>query len=159
MGYRKYGDSLIMKTVILFNKVNCELMYQYGCKLHDFIDSKGKSKYCIQIRLFNKIIYQYVSDDCSMDNERWLNRKANSVLYFGMSTHDLYIKNKESDDNLTKKYALERSKYTFTPGSIPIVLYDQGVVGCVSVSGMLPEEDHGMIVDFFQSLNIQTEME
>ena len=159
MGYRKYGDSLIMKTVILFNKVNCELMYQYGCKLHYFINSKGKSKYCIQIRLFNKIIYQYVSDDCSMDNERWLNRKANSVLYFGMSTHDLYIKNKESDDNLTKKYALERSKYTFTPGSIPIVLYDLGVVGCVSVSGMLPEEDHGMIVDFFQSLNIQTEME
>lgn len=159
MGYRKYGDSLIMKTVLLFNKANCELMYQYGCKLHDFINSKGKSKYCIQIRLFNKIIYQYVSDDSSMDNERWLNRKANSVLYFGMSTHDLYIKNKESDDNLTKKYALERSKYTFTPGSIPIVLYDQGVVGCVSVSGMLPEEDHGMIVDFFQSLNIQTEME
>ena len=148
-----------MKSAIILDDVNCESLYRYGCGLHDFIADKGMEKFCIQIHFLNKVVYQFMNDECTKDNEKWLARKSNSVLHFGMSTNDLFIKNKGSDDNIVNKYGLDRSQFTFTPGSIPIVLKEVGMVGCVTVSGMKPEEDHGMIVDFFKTMNVLTEME
>lgn len=148
-----------MKSAIMLRDANCVSLYRYGCELHDFIANKGMEKFCIQIHFLNRIVYQFMGDACTPDHARWLQRKSNSVLYFGMSTNDLFIKNKESDDNIVNKYGLDQTQYTFVPGSVPIVLKDCGIVGCVTVSGMKPEEDHGMIIDFFKTMKVSTEME
>lgn len=147
-----------MKSAIILSHVSCASLYQYGCGLHDFIASKGIEKFCIQIHFLNRVVYQFMNDACTRDNAQWLQRKSNSVLYFGMSTKDLFIKNGGSDDNIVYKYGLDRAQYTFTPGGVPIVLKGCGIVGSVAVSGMKPEEDHGMMIDFFKTMKVSTEM-
>ncbi|MGM9913195.1 heme-binding protein [Floccifex sp.] len=136
-----------MKYKLKINNCTCEMGYQLGMCIHDYLKNKNVDKYCISITLYNKEVYRYMSDACIVDNGRWLDRKKNSCLYFGMSTLELFEKNEGNEKNLVQKYGLNHSDYTFTPGSIPIVLENDQVIGACTVSGMKPEEDHQSILD------------
>lgn len=142
-----------MKYKLLFENIDCEMGYEFGICLHDHLKNKGISKYCISITLFGKEVFRYMSDECIVDNGSWLKRKTNACLYFGMSTLELFDKNQGKESNISEKYGLDNSLYTFVPGSIPIVLENQQVIGAVTVSGMLPMEDHESILEAFELFN------
>lgn len=92
----------------------------------------------------------FLTDEMNPDKENWLRRKRNSVLYFGMSTHDLFKKCQGEESLLESKYGLNKADYTLTPGSIPISIEGVGLVGALSVTGLLPEEDHDLAMNLLQ---------
>ncbi len=92
----------------------------------------------------------FIPDKMSPDKENWLERKRNSVLYFGMSTHDLNKKCEGQPSVLETKYGLDKGNYTLTPGSIPLVIHGVGLVGALSITGLLPEEDHDLAVEILR---------
>lgn len=139
-----------MKYKLNMDHCSCEDAYQLGICIHDYLISNDIKKCCISITLYGKEVYRYMSDECIVDNGHWLQRKTNSCLYFGMSTLELFEKNKGNEQNLVQKYGLTYKDYTFTPGSIPIVLDNNQVIGACTVSGMKPEEDHQSILDGFE---------
>ncbi len=139
-----------MKYKLVFENVDCETGYEFGICLHDYLRDKGVTKFCISITLFGKEVFRYMSNDCIIDNGSWLKRKTNACIYFGMSTLELFDKNKGQESNLSQKYGLDNSLYTFTAGSIPVVLSNNQIIGAVTVSGMLPQEDHESILEAYK---------
>ncbi len=94
----------------------------------------------------------FITDKMSPDKENWLERKRNSVLYFGLSTHDLNKKCDGQASVLESKYGLDKGNYTLVAGGIPIVIEGVGMVGALCVTGLLPEEDHDLAVNILHKV-------
>lgn len=105
---------------------------------------------CIDIYAYSKQLFHYCSDACTPNNEQFLIKKRNSVLFFGHSTKFLSIKNNNNLEFLINKYGLNPSHYTFTPGGFPITLKNSGIVGAICLSGLEPEEDHKFVLSLMQ---------
>lgn len=107
---------------------------------------KNHLEICIDIYAYSKQLFHYCSDGCTLNNEQFLVKKRNSVLFFGHSTKFLYCKNNGNQEVLSQKYGLNTTNYTFTPGGFPIKIRDSGIVGAICVSGLEPEKDHNFVL-------------
>lgn len=101
---------------------------------------------CIDITAYSKTLFHYCFDDCSVNNEEWIRKKRNTVLYFQHSTKFLSLKNNYDDAILQTKYGLSNHDYCLTAGGFPIKLKDSGVVGSICISGLAPDEDHDLVI-------------
>jgi len=84
------------------------------------------------------------------DNERWVARKRNTVLRWGVSTWYMHNKFKGDEEKFGEKYTLgaNRGDYAIHGGGFPIKVKGvEGVVAVVVVSGLTQEEDHQVIVE------------
>ncbi|KAI5861903.1 hypothetical protein GGS23DRAFT_597925 [Durotheca rogersii] len=88
------------------------------------------------------------------DNEAWARRKRAAALRFAASTWLLrcrYGPGAAGDDAFRRRAGLgpeEAAAYAIHGGAVPIRVHGvEGVVAVVVVSGLKPEEDHGVIVD------------
>lgn len=102
---------------------------------------------CLDIYAYSKVMFHYCSDGCSVNNEEFLRKKRNSVLYFGYSTKYLNLKNKNDASLIQTKYGLSLHDYCITPGGFPIRLKNSGLIGSICVSGLSPEEDHACVIE------------
>lgn len=130
----------------IFSDINDEIIWNLGTYIVENI-KKNRLKAGVQIVLNQKTVFQYLSNSCSLDNQNWLRRKINSVLYFQKSTNYLSAKTKGNNQLLEAKYGLSVKDYTIVKGGFPIVLKGVGTVGAIAVSGLLPEEDHKLVTD------------
>lgn len=129
-----------------FYRFNAKMAFQIGCHAVKMIEENNLNV-CIEIYAFSKTLFHYASDLSTVNNEEWIKKKRNSVLYFAHSTKFLNIKNNNDPTVLQKKYGLQLDQYCITMGGFPIRIKNCGVVGSICVSGMLPEQDHQFIID------------
>ncbi len=129
---------------ILFKTFTSDDAYKLGTAMYDACRDAG-IVLGIEIYLYGRTVFQFVPDALGADKADWLRRKRNSVLYFNMSTSKLFEKCKEDESVLVSKYARKLADYTLTPGSIPIRLTDGNLVGCATVTGLAPEDDHNFV--------------
>lgn len=132
-----------------FDRFNAKTAFEIGCHAVEVMNDNNLDM-CIDIHAFDKTLFHYSSDRCSVNNEDWLKRKRNSVLYFSHSTKFLNIKNNNDPMILSTKYGLPLDRYCITMGGFPIYLKDCGVIGSICVSGLLPEEDHQFIINLLE---------
>lgn len=92
----------------------------------------------------------FIPDHMSLDKENWLIRKRNAVLYFGLSTYDLHKKCDGDESLLETKYGLSLKDVTLVMGSIPLIVEGAGLIGAITVTGLLPEEDHELATELLK---------
>ncbi|MDR0877055.1 MAG: heme-binding protein [Treponema sp.] len=101
----------------------------------------------ISIRLFSGlVVFQYLSEGATLDNERWLTKKFNTVKEFESSTllNTLqFIQRKWTFESR----GLDPRTYVWGGGGFPVRIEGTGVIGAVIVSGLPHIQDHGTIVD------------
>ncbi|KAI0545500.1 hypothetical protein F4679DRAFT_463383 [Xylaria curta] len=89
------------------------------------------------------------------DNDGWVKRKRNAVLRFNASSWYLRCKHGSNDEAFRKKFGVHEhypGDYAIHGGGIPIrVAGVEGIVAVVVVSGLVQQEDHGVIVDVINS--------
>ena len=142
-------DSLLLEEKYVFEKFNSEIAYTLGKIAIDLAKKSGK-EICLEIYGYNKVLFSYCFDGCTVNNLDFLRKKRNSVLYFGHSTKYLNIKNNDDSHVLESKYGLSLSEYCITAGGFPIRIKECGIVGAICVSGLKPDEDHSMVLDILQ---------
>lgn len=81
------------------------------------------------------------------DNDKWLMRKVNSVYNFGYSSLIVQEKVKQSGVTLLESGGLPTDQYAAAGGAFPVKVRGVGLVGTIAVSGLVSEEDHGLIVE------------
>jgi uncharacterized protein (UPF0303 family) len=108
----------------------------------------------ISIALANtsQILFQCATGSgTTPDNERWVQRKRNSVLRFGCSTWMLHCKYAGDEAAFASKMGMgpeQAGQYAIHGGGVPIrVKGVEGPVAVVVVSGLKQWDDHGVIVD------------
>ncbi len=101
---------------------------------------------CTDIFSNGKQLFHFSSDKCTVDNDNWLRRKRNVVLHFNHSSQFINRKIKGDMTLLQSKYGLDCKDYSAIDGGFPITIKNVGVIGAICVSGMLPNEDHDLII-------------
>ena len=137
-------ESLNEEIKYEFTHFNADTAYEIGKYCVEYSKIHNLS-ICIDIYAYSKQLFHYSSDACTRNNDDFLMKKRNAVLYFGHSTKFLSIKNKNDASVLQTKYGLELGEYCITMGGFPIKIKDSGIVGAICISGLNPEEDHELI--------------
>lgn len=81
------------------------------------------------------------------DNDRWVERKANTVARFHRSSYAMGLKLEDEGATFAAKYALPDAEYATHGGSFPLRVANAGVVGCLTVSGLPQRADHELAVE------------
>ncbi len=110
-----------------------------------------EKKAAIEIYCNGKTALQFIPGAMSPDKQNWLRRKRNTVLHFGMSTMEFHKKIQGDASLISEKYGLDASAYTVVPGAIPLEMEYGGVVGCLAITGLSPEEDHALAERLLQN--------
>ena len=101
----------------------------------------------VSIRLVNGlIIFQYLPEGTSLNNETWLTKKFNVVREFEASSLLNTLKFVERKWTLEGR-GLDPSRYAWGGGGFPIRIKGTGVIGAVLASGLPHLQDHDILVD------------
>lgn len=139
------------EEILVFKEFNSVTAYRLGKIITDKAINEN-IKLCTDIYVNNKCLYHFSSDQCIPDNDNWLRRKRNTVLYFNNSTKFMGNKLKEDSTLLNTKYGLEIKDYAIVAGGYPVYLENGGFIGAICVSGQAPETDHQIIEDAIKEL-------
>lgn len=135
---------------LTFKSFNAQKAFQIGEKIA-LEAIKQNRQVCVEIFINGKVVFHFASDLCIPDNDKWLKRKINTVLYFHHATKYMHFKLQGDATLLSNKYGLKNSEYAIVPGGFPIIVENAGCIGAIAVSGMLPEEDHECVVSALKS--------
>lgn len=127
-----------------------ETILKIGLKLIE-LAKRDQKRIGILVQRGGLNIFSYLMTGMSNDKKKWLERKAKSVVHFQMSTKDLHKKMKGDDRLLLSKYGLDKT-YTSVAGGLPVFINKAGMVGCIAVTGLTPDEDHQIILDAIEEL-------
>ncbi len=130
----------------VFDKFTAKMALDMG----NFIANKAINEdlqLCCEIFVNGRLMFHFLADKCSPDNDSWLMKKRNTVLQFHHSSK--FTRGKFDADTIafTQKYALDPSKYTAYEGGFPITVKGAGVIGAICVSGLTQEQDHQLALD------------
>ena len=81
----------------------------------------------------------------SPDNDEWIKRKVRLVYRFGHSSYYIGQLLKSKGQHLEEVYSISESLYAPHGGSFPIIIKGVGLVGAITVSGLVQEEDHRLV--------------
>ncbi len=81
------------------------------------------------------------------DNDRWVERKANTVGRFHRSSYAMGLKLEAESASFFAKYALPDADYATHGGAFPLRVMNAGLVGCLTVSGLPQRADHELAVE------------
>ncbi|MCU1403784.1 MAG: heme-degrading protein, partial [Glaciihabitans sp.] len=81
------------------------------------------------------------------DNDDWVARKIRTVRRFEQSSFLVGRRHAAAGTDFAESTGLDLSLYAAHGGCFPIVVRDAGLVGTVTVSGLLQEDDHALVVE------------
>ncbi len=92
-------------------------------------------------------LYHFANIGSTANNERFIERKKNTVFLFWHST--LWVSHKVNHDTeaMHRKYGTNDEEYSILYGGFPIHVKSQGVVAAICVSGLTQEEDHELAME------------
>ena len=107
---------------------------------------RRKRPVAVSIRLNNGLhVFQYASDGYSLNDERWISRKINTVKTLERSSLHTYMMLRKNEENLSD-WCMDKSEYAASGGGFPIRVEEVGVIGTVAVAGLDHVSDHDLIV-------------
>lgn len=108
---------------------------------------KDDLKILIDITVCNRVLFRYGRDGVNAYNDLWISRKQNTVIMQQMSSLRYGAQLKRDEKRLGIEVLIDPHTYAVCGGGFPIILKGTGVVGCITVSGLIDTDDHQIIVD------------
>lgn len=112
-------------------------------------NSLAEKKICLAVsirKLNGSVIFQYLPDNTTANNENWLRRKFNTVSMYEMSSLRAWAKFSARGKTVSD-FGLSPSDYVFYGGAFPIRLQSGELVAVICASNLAHEQDHQMLVD------------
>lgn len=129
-----------------FDTFNSSVAWELGCFMVERVHKMGIDL-AISIRKLNgNIVFQYVTDGTSMDNQLWMDRKFATVALLEKSSYAAWVQSQISGKVVTD-HGVSDEDYVFCGGAFPIRLKTGELVGTVIVSNLPHEQDHQFVVD------------
>jgi uncharacterized protein (UPF0303 family) len=101
----------------------------------------------VSIRLLSGLVlFQYMAEGTTADNEGWMTKKFNTVRDLEASTLLTTLRFTKQKQTLESR-GLDRRFYVWGGGGFPIRIKDSGLIAVFTVSGLPHLEDHGILVD------------
>ena len=111
---------------------------------------KKNIEMAITIRKLNgNIIFQYFTDGTNMNNQRWMNRKFNTVSLTERSSLGVWAESM-INDNPPEAQGLDPKEYAFCGGGFPIWLKTGEIIAVLTVSNLPHLQDHQFLIDGLQ---------
>ena len=136
------------ETELLFPSFNHDTAWRLGLSLRELAVSR-KHSIVIDIRRFgqpHQQLFYTALAGTTPDNPRWVQRKINVVARFHRSSYAIGLALEQSNRTFNDRYNLPDADYAAHGGSFPIHVAGTGIVGSVTVSGLVQREDHNLVV-------------
>ncbi len=104
----------------------------------------------IDIAFNGHTLFKYCAKGATGYNDQWVLRKQNTVHLQEKSSLLFGYEMKYAEKLETLPLYLNPHDYATCGGGFPIIIKGTGVVGCITVSGLVDTEDHQVIVDALQ---------
>lgn len=102
----------------------------------------------VDIDIDGVTLYRYAHTGATDNLQLWLAKKRRTVLFAGESSILFGCKLERDGKTLAEVVAPnDPTDYVRSGGSFPIIVKGKGVIGAFSSSGLLPTEDHQILVD------------
>jgi uncharacterized protein (UPF0303 family) len=108
---------------------------------------RDKAPVIIDIRRPGMILFRSALAGSTAENEAWLERKAETVFRFEISTALLEARFAAQGIDQWEAGWFDTERFAADGGSVPVRVQGVGVVAAVTVSGLLSDDDHGFVVD------------
>lgn len=100
----------------------------------------------VTIRLNNGYtVFRYAGNGTNLQNDRWTDRKFNTVRTLEQSSLLACMLLKKSEKNLADWF-LDEAQYAAAGGGFPIRVEEVGVIGAIIVSGLPHMADHDLAI-------------
>lgn len=134
------------EKTLVFGKFDQEDAVAVGLKLFEKAKAEGK-RIAVHISLNRRDMFHLSMDGCAPDNDVWLRKKENMVYRFLQSSFSTVTFCEMMGTNVFDFYALDAESYVGAGGGFPVNVEGAGCVGAICCGGMMPHEDHQIIVD------------
>jgi uncharacterized protein (UPF0303 family) len=105
----------------------------------------------IDIRRHGHQLFHAALPDTAPDNDRWIERKVNVVNRFGAASYLVGRRFAARGEKLDEAVGVEPLLFAPHGGSFPIRVFDVGVVGTITVSGLPQADDHAFVVEMIEA--------
>ena len=136
---------LEQENMLVFAKFDSQTAWRIGSYLVETSRKRGLG-IVVDINRCGQQLFHWAADGTTVDNDRWVERKARTVARFGHSSYYMGRRLAAQGVTAAAKYFVSEAEYCFHGGAFPIILAGTGVVGSVVVSGLKQEEDHDLVV-------------
>lgn len=130
---------------LVFNEFNNEIAWIIGNMLFETAKKEEKS-ITICVSLHGQRVFYYSFAGTAPTNDDWVRRKENMVYKFFKSSYEMAQVAKLEENDFMKFYGLDTMEFVAAGGSFPIRVKKAGVIGAITVSGMLDNEDHDFVI-------------
>lgn len=137
--------SLEEENQFKFKSFNAKKAFMMGQRIANYA-IENDLQVCVEIVANGKVLFHFASDKCIPDNDQWLKRKINTVMYFHHSSKFIHFKLKGDSSLIGSKYGLRTEEYAVIHGGFPIYVENAGFIGAIAVSGLQPNEDHDLVI-------------
>jgi len=96
----------------------------------------------VEVRLSKWIIYHASLPGSSIENQLWIDRKANVVFLKQHSTLYERVNSEERRVDWHKENSLSDNTHAIHGGGLPLITRDKGFVGALLISGLPQVDDH-----------------
>jgi len=131
---------------LIFNSFTHDEAWKLGTALYEEAKNR-KASVTIDIRKGKHVLFHYAMEGTSPNNDRWIERKSNTVQFVHKSSFRVGRENILAGETLESRQYLDSNFYAEHGGSFPINIKGVGIIGAVTVSGLPQEEDHKLVVD------------
>ncbi len=133
------------EKLLQFDSFNNEDAWKLGCFMVEEVKKQGIDlSICIR-KINGNIIFQYVTEGTSLNNQKWMQRKFNTVSYMEMSSLRAAVISNISGEVLST-HGLSETEYKLCGGGFPVRIKNSGLVMVITVSNLPHEQDHDFII-------------
>lgn len=142
-----------------FPKFDTNIAWQLGSFARNFaIEKYPNNSIIINITLLNghNLFQTAINNGTILDNDKWINRKFNTVIRFEKSSFWLGQKLRIKNKSIEEANFISSNDYASHGGSIPLKLVNfDGIIGALTISGLAQEEDHLLAIEVVKQFLIQ----
>jgi uncharacterized protein (UPF0303 family) len=140
-------DEIIRRQeeMLQFEQFNNEAAWELGKLMVEEVRQSGvELAICIR-KLNGNIVFQYTTEQTSLNNQNWMNRKFNTVYLMERSSLGVTAASHISKQDVAD-HGLSPSNYVFCGGGFPVRIRNGGIVAVITVSNLPHVQDHEFIV-------------
>lgn len=156
MDFNSINDLILRQENMLhFDRFTNQDAWELGKLMVEEI-SRQEIELAVCIRKLNGyILFQYATEQTSLLNQAWMNRKFNTVSLMEKSSLRATVEEKIVNGDVAR-HGLSEKDYVFCGGGFPVRVKGVGLVAVVTVSNLPHVKDHDFIVKCLSKyLNVQ----
>jgi uncharacterized protein (UPF0303 family) len=152
MHLREANASTVLRSIqrqekeLVFTRFTDMDALDIGQRILNRAQMEGNKHIAINISRNRKQVFHFSFDGASPNNDHWIMGKENVVYHFFKSSLAVELEMLQRAATLQDAYGLDPALYKASGGSFPVILASVGVIGTVTVSGMLSTVDHAYAV-------------